>query len=275
MSLPIRALALGGGGIKGILHVGALQELSKRQPLLFPDGVYGSSIGSIIATYVAFQLPIESASSLIRKYLSMDAILPSLNFQSVSSAFSAKGLHTMDKFEQNIIHMFQDCGVDIQTKRMSDASMPFYIVASNITKGVPTVFSGDVSVIDAIKASCCMPGIFRPQTIFDQLYIDGDVFVPNIGSLVPQNALVIILPKQRRHTFTPSLIESMSPMDYIAEIYSMSKRVIQDSYTNVHCLRIRYPELHSDSDLTGMNVEDILDSAGKQLNGFLASKIAQ
>jgi patatin-like phospholipase/acyl hydrolase len=56
---PFQKLALGGGGVKGILHIGALQELSKHQPLIFPEGVYGSSIGAVIGTYVAFGLPID------------------------------------------------------------------------------------------------------------------------------------------------------------------------------------------------------------------------
>lgn len=66
MSVIFRRLALGGGGAKGILHVGALQELSKRQPLDFPKGVYGSSIGSILATYIAFGLPIDNTVPLLK-----------------------------------------------------------------------------------------------------------------------------------------------------------------------------------------------------------------
>jgi len=62
MSLPFRALGLGGGGVKGILHIGALLELSKKQELVFPDGVYGISVGSVIGTYIAFGLPVNEES---------------------------------------------------------------------------------------------------------------------------------------------------------------------------------------------------------------------
>ena len=58
MSLPFRKLGLGGGGVKGILHIGALRELSKHQTLEFPDGIYGCSIGSIIADIPLFALRI-------------------------------------------------------------------------------------------------------------------------------------------------------------------------------------------------------------------------
>lgn len=277
MSLPFRALGLGGGGVKGILHIGALQELSKHQPLQFPDGIYGSSIGSILATYLAFGLPIDKTPSFITKYLSFDAITPKMNFQSVSSAFSTKGVHTMDKFEENVVAMFGECGLNIREKTIGQAHMPLYIVASNITKGTPTVFSGSVPVLDALKASCCIPGLFRPYVLYDQLYVDGDVFVPNIARIMPtsDHSVVFLLSKQKRHTLTPSLIETMSPIDYMSELYSMTKHIMQESHTTPNTVYLKYPNLHSDSVLSDMNVSDILEVASRQLNGFLRSKIAQ
>ena len=274
MSLPFRALGLGGGGVKGILHIGALQELSKHQLLYFPDGIYGSSIGSILATYLAFELPIDKTPSFITKYLSFDAITPKMNFQAVSSAFSTKGVHAMDKFEDNVVAMFQECGVNIREKTIEQAHMPLYIVASNITKGTPTVFSGSVPVLDALKASCCIPGLFRPYALYDQLYVDGDVFVPNIARVMPScdDSIVLMLSKQRRHTLTPSIIESMSPLDYMSDLYSMTKHIMQESYTSPNIVHLKYPNLHSDSVLADMDVSDILVTAGRQLDGFLRSK---
>jgi predicted acylesterase/phospholipase RssA len=79
MSLPFRALGLGGGGMKGILHIGALLELEKHQPLKFPDGVYGCSVGSIIAAFIAFELPIKNIIPFVRKNLSIDMTIVSGN----------------------------------------------------------------------------------------------------------------------------------------------------------------------------------------------------
>ena len=50
-------LALGGGGLKGYLEIGAIEELEEHYGKLhetFHEGVYGCSIGSIIATCIAF-----------------------------------------------------------------------------------------------------------------------------------------------------------------------------------------------------------------------------
>ncbi len=54
---------------------------------------------------------------------------------------------------------------------------PLKIVASNISRREATVFSfedtPDVAVADAVAASVCLPGIFRPWQIGDDLYFDG------------------------------------------------------------------------------------------------------
>ena len=89
MSLPFRKLALSGGGMKGILHIGALLELQKYQKLDFPEGIYGSSIGAVIATYIAFGLPLNSKLlTLISEKFYVENVIPPLNFKDVSSTFS-------------------------------------------------------------------------------------------------------------------------------------------------------------------------------------------
>lgn len=119
MSLPFRKLALGAGGVKGILHIGALQELSKYQKLEFPDGIYGCSIGSVIGTYLSFGLPIdEKTVALTKKYLSMDRVIGKPTFQDLTNAFSSKGLFTMDAFQSSIIDMFNEVDIDIKSKEL-------------------------------------------------------------------------------------------------------------------------------------------------------------
>ena len=113
-----RKLALGGGGMKGLLHIGVLQELSKTQELKFPDGVYGSSIGSIIATYVAFGLPVEKIDGLAKKYLNMQKIVPNPDFSHLMDSFSKKGIFEMDLFEKTLCQMFSEAGLDISDNRL-------------------------------------------------------------------------------------------------------------------------------------------------------------
>lgn len=277
MRLPFRTLVLGGGGVKGILHVGALLELAKHQPLYFQEGVYGSSIGSVVATYIAFKLPIERAQALIQKYLSFQAILPTFDFMSVTNAFATKGVGTMDQFEKQVLSLFDDAGIDMREKTLSEASMPLYVVASNLTDGTPTVFSKKIRVLDALKASCCVPGAFRPYELYGKAYIDGDILLPSITSILPSvdpETLILVLPKRRQCKLTPRQIETMSPIDYIREIHTLKVRVGHIVCKNDQTLMLRYPKLESSSDLAEFDVEDVLRSAGGQLNRFLFSERA-
>ena len=269
-----RKLALGGGGMKGILHIGALQHLSRLQPLEFPEGVYGCSIGSIIATYVAFGLPVDQMKSLVFKYLSMDNVIPKSSFSDMLKAFSTKGMYSMDLFEQTVISMFADVGLDIRDKKISDAKMPLYIVSSNITKGIPSIISQNVPILTALKCSCCIPGVFRPQELYGHLYVDGDLFSPCIASLVHPDSttLVLSLAKQRGEFITVKNVDKMSPVDYVHELYVMMMIHFYKSQEVENMVSLIHPGLRSNSDIKDLNLDEILQSAEKQLATFLTKR---
>lgn len=268
-------LGLSGGGIKGILHVGALQELSKHQPLYFPNGVYGSSIGSIIGTYVAFGLPIEKLPELTKKHLSTKKFIPSIGLYDIASCLSKKGLFSMNYLEKTICEVFDEAGLDIRDKLIGDAKMPLFIVASNVTKGKPTIFSKNVSLLEAIKCSCCVPGVFKPQVLYNQVYVDGDFFSPNISGIVPtsDDTLILTLPRPRAIRITAETIDSISPFDFAYDLLSIATRQADGRTKKSPCtLPLIYPLLTSTSDLEKMDIADIFKHTSSRLHRFLLSK---
>lgn len=268
-------LGLSGGGIKGILHVGALQELSKHQPLYFPNGVYGSSIGSIIGTYIAFGLPIEKLPELTKKHLSTKKFIPSIGLYDIASCLSKKGLFSMNQLEKTICEVFDEAGLDIRDKLIGDAKMPLFIVASNVTKGKPTIFSKNVSLLEAIKCSCCVPGVFKPQVLYNQVYVDGDFFSPNISGIVPtsDDTLILTLPRSRSITITAETIDSISPFDFAYDLLSIATRQADGRTKKSPCtLPLIYPLLTSTSDLETMDIADIFKHTSSRLHRFLLSK---
>ena len=262
--IRFRKIALGGGGVKGLLHLGALQELAKHQLLEFPDGVYGSSIGAIIGTYIAFKLPLEKGVYLTKKYLNSDRIFPET---CVSDIFETKGIFTMDMFEDAIVKMFLEVGLDIRTKVIADAKMPLYIITSNISKGTPSILTNKVPLLEALKCSCCLPFIFRPQELYGQLYVDGGLFTRSI-SIHAEDALCLSL-KKTVTKVTLKNIKSIHPLTYIHRLYDMST-----NYT--HCpentVSLMYPNLHANSDLNDFDISDVLKHSGQLMSNFLASK---
>jgi Patatin-like phospholipase len=267
MSLPFRALGLGGGGVKGILHIGALHELSKKQELVFPDGVYGVSIGAIIGTYLAFGLPFDDQGiSKLKQQFKLTNFLGNADFRSISRSFSLKGMLTMELFEFH--------GINIRTKTLGDANMPLYIISSNLTKGKPTIFSGNVPVLDALKCSCAIPGIFVPQILYGQVYIDGDMFCPSVDKFMPFDNMLCISLKKRMTDIkiTEKTIENMSPLSYIHDIYTMITQNFHNQVKSDKTLCLNFPGLSSMSDVDEFNVDDILTKAGSDLNCFLGAK---
>ena len=274
MRLPIRKLALGGGGAKGILHIGVLQELAKHQSLIFPDGIYGSSAGSIIASCIAFDVPIDIVLNFINKNSSIQSVIPAkFDIQNVSKLFSKKGLYNMDVFTERMIALFKSAGIDIQHKKLRDAGMPLYIVSSNITKGVPTIFSDDVLVLDALRCSCCIPFMFQPQKMGDSLYVDGDILTPNLTSICSEDTFVVNLDKQRKSGITLSQLESISALDYAKELYLIVSSYNQKLQTSKNTLSLSYPNLYSDSELSDFDIDELLRYSGDKFRGFFSSQI--
>jgi len=267
-------LGLGGGGMKGILQIGALLELSKHQPLHFPDGVYGCSIGSIIGTYIAFGLPIDKMIELSKKYLTQKAILPSVGIYDISTCLSSKGLFSMNTFEATMIKLFDEAGLDIRTKNVGDAKMPLFIVTSNVTKGKPSILSKDVPLIDALKCSCCIPGVFKPQMLYGQVYVDGGLFSPNIRGIVPltPNTIIIIVPRPKTAIINSETISAMSSFEFAFELISSATKQGQLLKCNECTLCLIHPNITSTTDIMTLDIDSILKFTSIRLRRFLSTK---
>lgn len=273
MSAPFRILGLGGGGMKGILFVGALLELSKTQDLVFPDGVYGVSVGSIVGAYIAFGLPLDAES--LNEAFQISKFVPDVDFEQLPQSLSLKGIFSMDAFEKSLIDLFLSKGLDIRTKNIGDAAMPLYIASSNLTKGKPTIFSKDVPLLDALKCSCCIPGVFRPQIMYGQVFVDGDLFVPSIDYFIPNTERALCLSLKLRmidNNFAPDKIEDMSPLTYIHDVYTLVTLNFFRQVRKPCTLSLAYPGLRSFSNISDFSIPKLLEKSGDDLRRFLSAK---
>jgi NTE family protein len=65
----------------------------------------------------------------------------------------------------------------VKNTPMEKLKIPFYAVATDLEKGQEIVFAkGNTGT--AVRASCSIPGIFRPVKISDRIYVDGGVVSP-------------------------------------------------------------------------------------------------
>jgi predicted acylesterase/phospholipase RssA len=220
-----RILALGGGGTKGFLELGALELLEERVGPLhehFIEGVYGCSIGSILGTAVAFGVPVAKARDLFRQFPISEMFKLDMN---IGDILAKKGIFSMDYLETKLISAFNSVQIPIEQKKIGDAIIPLRIQASNITKGIPTIFQKNVPVIKAILASSCIPFVFRPQQINDSLYVDGGFLTNVLMTIIPESEHDKTLSFSIIHSdphISPAKLKTMNPVDYVYKMYKTS-----------------------------------------------------
>jgi NTE family protein len=153
------AVVLGAGSSKGFAHIGVLKILeSNKVPIHLIVGTsVGSAVGSLYAYgYDAFQL--QKMSFSIEKGDIVDLAIPDNGF--------IKGEKLEEFINKNVNHT-----------PLEKLKIPFYAVATDIQNGQEVVF-GRGNTGQAVRASCSIPGVFRPVKIVDRMYVDGGTVSP-------------------------------------------------------------------------------------------------
>ena len=155
------AVALGGGVARGWAHIGVMKALIKAG--LEPDIVVGTSIGAVVGgCYAAGKLDEleEFARSLTRR-----KVLGFLDFN-LSGSGLISGARLCDAFDEHL----QDLQIQNLPKR-------FVAVATELGTG-HEVWLTRGRLVDAMRASYALPGIFRPVRIGDRWLSDGALVNP-------------------------------------------------------------------------------------------------
>jgi len=262
-----RSIALGGGGIRGFLILGALKAIDERQGLVFPDGVYGCSVGAVIATGIAFGMGYKQAEEICMKYVNTSGFLPSFRHATILAFMQKKGLFTMDLMEELFLTIFDAANIDLRGKLISDAPQKLYILSSNITTQRPTLLTGNIPILAAMKASCCLPFIFHPQVIHNQLYLDGGVYAENMYDMVPKGTLVIDIAHIKQPIF-PSTLESLSIFDMIRTLWAGLRSI----RVHVDALNLSIDGIHLLDELKDEDKTRMIDAGYSQALRFLAKR---
>ncbi len=149
-------LVLGGGGAKGLAHIGVLKFLEEKN--IHVDYVSGTSIGAVIGTLHCLGYKASEIESLVKK----------TKFKSLFDIGAPrKGLIKGDKIESYFRELFEE-------KKFSDLKKPLFVVACDLNNFQEVVFNkGDLA--RAVRASISIPGIFMPVINKDRVLVDGGV----------------------------------------------------------------------------------------------------
>ena len=266
-----RSLALGGGGVRAGLHVGALRALeAHRGSLVFPDGIWGCSAGAVLATAIAFKLSAAQIAGLYHVHMDVSSVIPTPKLSALADLATSKGLFTMDVYERAIVTAFKTHGIDLTDMVIADAPQPLYIVASNLTTHNPTVFTKQVRILDALRCSSCLPFLFQPQVLYNHVYLDGGLFVDCLSSLTPSNCLVVHISDPGEKLYASEL--STLPLStYLHRLY----RSMRKAPTEPNVLWLQNSTIGLLQDLSEAEKVALATSGESQTLTFLTKRVAK
>lgn len=158
---PRLGLALGGGAARGMAHLGVLRALTDAGVRI--DCIAGCSIGALVGAIAAS----GSTDGLEATFKAFDW-KKTLSFFDV--VFPRSGLIDGAKVTALVRE-------HLPATQISALSIPFAAIATNLLSGKEVVLrSGDV--IDAVRASIAVPGVFTPVRIDGQVLVDGGLSNP-------------------------------------------------------------------------------------------------
>lgn len=161
------ALVLGGGGMKGLAHVGALRALLERG--WEPDLIVGTSIGALLgaAWAVEFTIPELEAVALSMKRHDVFALARA---DMAVRRLRSPGLYQTEPLENLLRGFLGDATFDDLRRRLIVASVDVNS-GTMLYWGLPGLRR--VAVADAVFASCALPGFFAPREIGGRFLVDG------------------------------------------------------------------------------------------------------
>ena len=263
-----RSIAFGGGGMRGALHLGGLRALLEFQDkLVFPDGIYGYSIGCIIATAVAFNLKLEQIQQMIDESMHLESVVREPKLSMFTDLVDKCGLLSMDEVEQSIIKAFLKQGVDLRNKVIADAPQKLFIGASNLTLRRPVFFTGQVPILTAIKASCCIPCFFQPQIVYGHVYVDGGVYMYYFDEYLPKDCLSFVV------SYTP---QSLRPKDLnLPELIKQLYCGQRHPPTSKYAIWFKEDKVHVIHDIKADDKKRLIQQGYLQVLTFLTKRIAE
>ncbi len=165
-------LALSGGGMRGVAHLGVVKLLEENS--LYPDMIAATSAGSVVGSIFALGIKAEDAFTYLKKANIREIMRRSyrreFSLKQGSEHVSKKGaaLIAGDVVEQVLLDFYGE-------KTFADVKIPFLAIASDIYHMEEVVLEEGL-LARACSASSAIPGVFSPVQEDERVLVDGMLF---------------------------------------------------------------------------------------------------
>jgi NTE family protein len=218
MPVAKRALVLAGGGVAGIAwEIGVLRGIADESPataklLLDSDVLVGTSAGSAVGAQLGSGLRLDALFD--RQTATASAELdPGATLDDITELFltvmTEPNTTTVEKLRRiGAIAMATPTVAETVRREVIAARLPspewpdrvLRITAIDTATGELVAFDRDsgVALVDAVAASCAVPGVWPPVTIGDRRFMDGGVgSTVNMGLADDCDAAMVLVPSGR------------------------------------------------------------------------------
>lgn len=184
MSLGV---ALAGGGLKGLAHIGALQALEELGVKI--DYLSGTSSGSMFATFYAMGFRTEEIKEKTVQYYKMLTKIPKRPIFKAGVTYVTSGVAQVEGLipGENIENLVKEVSKDSKIENMNQIKLPYAIATVDTISTKECIFLSkkydlknddidyiyDAPVATAVRASMAFPGIFTPCNYDKYNFIDG------------------------------------------------------------------------------------------------------
>ena len=220
------ALVLGGGGSRGIAHLGVLSVFEEEGIPI--DLIVGTSAGSVVGAMYADTLTtkpiIENYRSKKRKHL--------LDFNVLNLRY---GIYKGEAF-RNFLEQ------SMTAKTFDDLKIPVIVVATDLISGEEISFgSGELAPV--LHASCALPYFFHPVEIYGRPFVDGGVTNPVPVSVAKRH--------QPRLTIAVDVTQSL-PRDLPNNLVGIAKRSAEICFQKINRLCLEEADIVITPDVKGI-----------------------
>lgn len=152
--------ALGGGGSRGVAHVGFLKAMEENG--IIPDFISGTSMGAIVGACYAKGMSATEIMDEVKK------LKVSHVFDLALNPIGNGALLRSKKLRKKLQEYLGDITYD-------KLNIPFCAVSTDLVSGETIVHKGNELVLDGVVASSSVPGIFKPVVYGDRKLVDGGI----------------------------------------------------------------------------------------------------
>ena len=170
-------LALGSGGARGWAHLGVLQVL--REKGIQVDCIAGTSMGAVVGAFLAA----GREDALLDLALHLDWKRLRQFFWEVS--LSRSGLTDGRR-------MLEETRILLGIREFRELSLPFRCVATDLNTGSEVIL-GSGNLLEALRASISIPGVFSPVWVGKRLLVDGGLVNPVPVNVVREMGAQIVI----------------------------------------------------------------------------------